>query len=423
MTYTQHITGCFGARGLTQSEFDLASGKATEALENLKRNPIRLLEQPKETHDLAAIEALAADINKQFRHVVILGTGGSTLNGQAMLGLVSCRNRFDAHTRIHFMDNVDPYDVECLLSHVPLEQTAFIVISKSGKTLETLAQLLLTIDYMQEKLGNVSLGKHFFFISDPIPSPMRTIGEAIGGAFLEHEAAIGGRFSTFTNVGLLPAAIAGLDIRAIRKGAATVVTQTLSGQCTKAVEAAALHHAFMQKGIAATVLMPYIDRLAGLATWQRQIWAESLGKHGNGNTPIKAMGTLDQHSQLQLYLDGPKDKIFTLMAVEEPGKSRKIRTPLAEKAGLGYLAGASLDDVLAAEYKATADTLLAHNCPVRLITVPHLDEETLGELLMHFAFETILVAGILNINAFDQPAVEDGKVIARELLEKMMVKA
>lgn len=422
MTYTQHIKGCFGTRGLSEQAFAQGLSKATAALDHLKHNPIRLLEQPKETQDLAEIEALARHINSHFRHVVILGTGGSTLNGQAMLSLVSCRNRFDAHTRIHFMDNVDPYDVECLLEHVPLEHTAFIVISKSGKTLETLAQLLLTIDYMQEHV-DASIGKHFFFISDPIPSPMRTIGESIGGSFLEHDAAIGGRFSTFTNVGLLPAAIAGLDIRAIRRGAACVVEQTFSGTSRNAVEAAALNYAFMQQGIAATVLMPYIDRLSGLATWQRQIWAESLGKHGHGNTPIKAMGTLDQHSQLQLYLDGPKDKIFTLMAVEQPSQSRKIRSGLAEKAGLGYLAGCSLDDVLKAEYQATADTLLAHECPVRLITMPHLDEETLGELLMHFALETILVAGMLNINAFDQPAVEDGKIIARQLLEKMMVKA
>jgi glucose-6-phosphate isomerase len=319
------------------------------------------------------------------------------------------------------MDNVDPATFAELLTRLDLAKTAFVPISKSGGTAETLTQLFVVLEALEAKVGKTKLADHLLTITEPRDNALRRIAQRVGGPILDHDPGVGGRFSVLSLVGLLPAMAAGLDVVAIREGAAGVLDATLAAKAAADSEpaiGAALSMALCrERGIATTVLMPYVDRLSYFGLWFRQLWAESLGKQGFGTTPIRAMGTVDQHSQLQLYLDGPSDKMFTLVIRDTAGEGAKVRREaLAGDASLDYLAGHSLGDLLLAEANATAATLAKNGRPTRIMRIGKLDERVMGALLMHFMLETIIAADLLRIDAFDQPAVEEGKVLTRQYL-------
>lgn len=370
---------------------------------------------------VAPILQHAKQIAASAKDVVVLGTGGSSLSGQALHGLVLHRMK-PGTVRLHFLDNTDGDSLAGILDQVSLSTTHFIVISKSGTTLETLTQCALCMqEVAQQKLP---IAKHFTFITDPTPAgasenPLRQLAKQQQIMVLDHEPLVGGRFSTFTNVGLLPAALMGLDIAAIRNGASSVLKAALYDEdiTHAACEGAALGYYFMQQKFSTTVLMPYADRLRNLARWYRQIWSESLGKNGHGNTPVNALGTIDQHSQLQLYLGGPKDKYFTFITLEDCGVKFVLQPQFLPMVGLEYLHGKSLDAVMAASAYGTQESMKKHSIPVRTIHLSQIDERTIGALMMQFILETVLVGMLLAINPFDQPAVEESKVIARATLK------
>jgi glucose-6-phosphate isomerase len=220
--------------------------------------------------------------------------------------------------------------------------------------------------------------------------------------------------------GLLPALIAGLDAYQIRDGAMSVLKPILDDgdakECAPA-QGAVINIALAQeRAINTTVLMPYLDRLVSFGLWHRQLWAESLGKDGYGTTPANALGTVDQHSQLQLYLDGPRDKFFTLLFADRANTGGLVPADLADDPELAFIAGKRMGDLMAAEQQATGETLINHNCPTRIMTIETIDEHSLGALMMHFMLETIIAADLLGVNAFDQPAVEEGKIRAKSFL-------
>jgi glucose-6-phosphate isomerase len=236
---------------------------------------------------------------------------------------------------------------------------------------------------------------------------------------LDHHTGVGGRFSALTNVGLLPAAMVGLDISAVREGAGLALAPVLAKKKAADVPAAlgaALAVALADKGKSISVLMAYCDRLERFTHWYVQLWAESLGKNGKGTTPLAALGPVDQHSQVQLFIAGPRDKLFTVVTVGAKGHGPRMDAELAKLAGEPGFAGKTIGDLVAAEARATAETLAKNGCPVRTIHVDELNEETLGELMMHFMLETIIAAHLIGIDAFDQPAVEEGKVLAKKYL-------
>jgi glucose-6-phosphate isomerase len=239
-------------------------------------------------------------------------------------------------------------------------------------------------------------------------------------AMLHRDPDVGGRFSVLTNVGLLPAAILGLDIEAIRAGAANALEPVLAerppAEVPAAVGAALAVTLAETKSIA--VMMAYADRLERFTRWYVQLWAESLGKQGKGTTPIAALGPVDQHSQLQLYNAGPRDKLFTIVTIGAAGRGPRIPADLAKLAGEPDFAGKTMGDLVAAQGRATTATLAKNGCPVRTIHLDRLDERSLGELLMHFMLETIIAAHLLGVDPFDQPAVEEGKVLAKRYLAK-----
>jgi glucose-6-phosphate isomerase len=237
---------------------------------------------------------------------------------------------------------------------------------------------------------------------------------------LDHDPGVGGRFSVLSNVGLVPAAVLGLDIAAIREGAAAALAPVLAKK--KAAEVPAALGATLgvalaeSKGKTINVVMAYADRLERFTHWFVQLWAESLGKDGKGTTPVGALGPVDQHSQVQLYLGGPRDKFFTVVSVASAGLGPRTDKELATLAGEPGFGGKTIGDLAAAEARATADTLAKNGCPVRTLHLDRLDEVSLGELLMHYMLETIVAAYLLGVDAFDQPAVEEGKVLAKKYL-------
>jgi glucose-6-phosphate isomerase len=274
------------------------------------------------------------------------------------------------------------------------------------------------------KARDIRIAEAFLGLSEPAKAGkrngLRDLLEPEGVSFLEHDTGVGGRFSALTNVGLLPAAILSLDIAAIREGAAVALAPVLARKPAEDVPAAlgaALSVALARtRGKTISAVMAYADRLEKFAKWYVQLWAESLGKDGRGTTPLAALGPVDQHSQLQLFIAGPRDKLFTIITTGVAGKGPQIAPDLAQRAGEPDFAGKRIGDLVAAQGRATAETLAKNGCPVRSMHLETIDARSLGELLMHFMLETIIAAHLLGVDAFDQPAVEEGKVLAKQYL-------
>jgi glucose-6-phosphate isomerase len=254
-----------------------------------------------------------------------------------------------------------------------------------------------------------------------VANGLRSLFSARGIPLLPHDVEIGGRFSAFTTVGLLPAFARGLDVTAFRQGARDVVARlkgaTMPEEHPAAIGAAIAIGLAKDKGVSKSVLMPYTDRLERFGAWYVQLWAESLGKNGEGTTPIAALGPVDQHSQLQLFMDGPPHFMNILRVTGSDSGDRLAISPhLAAEAGAGYLADKSIGDLVHAQQRAIVDALVEARRPVRTFDMEKLDEHTLGALMMHFMIETILAADLLNVDPFDQPAVELGKRLTRQYL-------
>ncbi len=376
----------------------------------------------RDSGDLEDLSALAEDWRGRLDDAVILGTGGSSLGGKTLYAL-SDRGFGPAlgGPRLHFLDNVDPDTMAALLGALDLARTGLVIISKSGGTAETLAQCAVLLPALAAAVGRAALGDHAVVITEAGESPVSRIAASHGLRVIAHHPGIGGRFSVFSVVGALPGLLAGLDVAALRRGANEVLRAALEAKRVEdvapALGAAIAMGLLQERGITQSVLMTYEDRWANLGLWYRQLWAESLGKDGTGTTPLRALGTADHHSQLQLYLAGPRDKMFTLVMPACGGEGPVMDAAFAKAAGAAYLAGRPLGDLIAASARATAETLAKNGRPVRLLSVERVDEAALGGLMMHFMLETILAADLLGVNPFDQPAVEESKVLTRNYLD------
>jgi glucose-6-phosphate isomerase len=435
MLFEQEIDGCFADRvgegGLTREAYSGAIERAGQALKALReaatQRTLPLLAVPAMRDDLVAAGSIAQRLRNGGTDIVIFGIGGSSLGAQALAqlkgyGTPAFAIRSD-QPRIHFLESPDPETFRAVFAQLPLATTRFVVISKSGGTAETLAQMLAAMDAVYASRGASDLAQQFVAVCEPGDNALRRLAERHGLSLLDHPPDVGGRFSVLTVVGALPALLMGLDPAKLRAGAATVLDQALSARPARDVPAAcgaALAVALAEQGKArACVLMPYLERLERFAMWYRQLWAESLGKNGKGTTPIRALGPVDQHSQLQLYLAGPKDKLFTLITAQLAGQGPRISARATDgDRDLAYLKGRTLGDLVAAEQRATAEALLRNGRPTRIIRIARLDEQVLGALFMHFMLETIFAAHLMNVNPFDQPAVEQGKMLARQYLRE-----
>jgi len=432
MIFKQDIAGCraaaIGEHGLSDKTWRAALAAANPALDWLRGRhadqSLPLLHLPVARNDLDALAPLAKRYRESFDAVVVLGTGGSSLGAAAVTALIGDATRHGAgRPALHFADNIDPTSFDALMASLPLARTGFLVVSKSGSTAETMTQFLIALEALIAAEGKAAPARQMTIVAEPGDSVLRRLAARHGMTALDHDPNVGGRFSVLSLVGLLPAMIAGQDAFALRAGAHEVLNATLGaggpGDAPPAVGAALAVAFARDKGASQMVLLHYSDILFKFGLWYRQLWAESLGKEGQGTTPVPATGAVDQHSQLQLYLAGPRDKLYTLVLIDRAGTGKRVDPHLADDKALAYLAGHSMGDLMEAEQRATADTLVKNGRAVRILRLPRLDERALGAMMMHFMLETIIAARIMGVDAFDQPAVEEGKVLARKYLGEM----
>ncbi|MGE3617022.1 MAG: glucose-6-phosphate isomerase [Gemmatimonadales bacterium] len=381
----------------------------------------------RQTDVIRGIRRFADGVGQAYDHVLVLGIGGSALGTKALLnGLrppawneLSDEDR-EYFPRITILENVDPTSIAAALKRIDPRRVLVNVISKSGGTAETLAQYLVVRGWLDQALGRDAAVRHLAFTTDPTRGPLRELAEREGIAALEVPSDIGGRFSVLTPVGLLPAALIGIDIEALVAGAGRAVEEAGRSELLKnpaGLYSALLWAADVGLGARVQVLMPYSDRLRELAAWFVQLWAESLGKRVDrrgqpiftGPTPLAAVGATDQHSQVQLFMEGPFDKVVTFVRVDDPGEDVRIphRADLPEE--LAYLQGHTLGELLRAEQEATSGALARMGRMNATLAVPRLDPEVLGHLLMFFQVATGFAGAWYGINPFDQPGVELGK--------------
>jgi glucose-6-phosphate isomerase len=418
-----------GAGGLSEAGMATAFDDVARALDRLRaeerEDRLPLLAVPRDDGDLAGIRATAARIVAGAEDVVFLGTGGSALGAQTLAQLADhavpgLARR--AGLRAHFMDNLDPLTFARVIDALPMKTTRFVAISKSGGTGETLMQTSIAIDALEKAGLGARIAQHLFALTEP-PKPggrnaLRALVAPYGVEILDHHTGVGGRYSVLTNVGLLPAAVLGLDIAAVRAGARAALAELARHDASKipAVAGAAINLAAMRDGKSIAVMMGYGDRFERFARWWVQLWAESLGKDGQGSQPVAALGPVDQHSQQQLYLAGPRDKLFTVLTLGVKGTGPSVRPDLAQRFGEPGMAGRSVGDFVAAQGRAMIDTFVKNGRAVRHIHMDALDESSLGELLMLMMLETILTGYAMGVDPFDQPAVEEAKLLAKSYL-------
>ncbi len=380
------------------------------------------------------ITAFAEGIGQAHDHVLVLGIGGSALGTKALINALRrpAWNEWDDegrefYPRLTVLENVDPTSVRAALARIDPRRVLVNVISKSGGTAETMAQYLVVRAWLEEALGEAA-SRHLVFTTDPARGALREIATRDGVATLDVPPAVGGRFSVLSPVGLLPAALVGIDVAALLAGAKTAVSRAESDDLLKNPAAlyAGLHWAAdSDLGARIHVLMPYSDRLREFAEWYRQLWAESLGKRVDregqtvhvGPTPLAAVGATDQHSQVQLFMEGPFDKVITFVRVEQLGEDIPIPGPPARADGstpelpadLAYLPGHTLGELLNAEYEATATALAEMGRMSCTLHLPELTPATLGEAIMFYQLATGYAGAWYGIDPFDQPGVELGK--------------
>ena len=382
------------------------------------------------------VKQLADGYGQWFADVVVLGIGGSGLGAKALKDALlgpywndKAPEERDHFPRLHVVDNPDPSTMQGLLERIDPARSLFNVISKSGATAETMAQYLVVRELVEEAVGAEHARGHFLFTTDPAQGVLRRIGDAEEIPMLPVPENVGGRFSVLSPVGLLPAAVCGVDVDALLAGAARMEQRCRSERLADnpaGVFATLLHHADTRLGRPIHVLMPYSDRLRSLALWFQQLWAESLGKARTltgearpvGPTPVPAVGATDQHSFLQLMMEGPHDKVVVFVEVEDHGVDLTIPGRHPELPELAYLGGHTLGELINTERRATAEALRLEGRPNATFHLPRLSAETLGELLMLLQIATVHAGALYGVNPLDQPGVELSKRLTYGLMGK-----
>ncbi|TFG52728.1 MAG: glucose-6-phosphate isomerase [Gemmatimonadales bacterium] len=372
------------------------------------------------------ITEFAEGLGQAFDHVLVLGIGGSALGARALLEALKPAgwNELDDearefYPRLTVLDNIDPDTVATTLARIDPRRVLVNVVSKSGGTAETLAQYLVVRRWLEDALGDAAY-RHLVFTTDPDSGALHRIAVDEGIPALAVPANVGGRFSVLSPVGLLPAALVGIDPSELIEGARRAVERAESDQLEAnpaALYAALLWAADHDLGAHIHVLMPYSDRLRWFAEWFRQLWAESLGKRLNragedvwtGPTPLGAVGATDQHSQVQLFMEGPFDKAISFIAIDRPRSDIPIPDSPGLPPELAYLGGHTLGELLTVEARATAGALAQAGRMSLTIRVPELSPSVMGELLMFFQLATGYAGIWYGVNPFDQPGVELGK--------------
>jgi glucose-6-phosphate isomerase len=437
LDYRNMLAPAVGARGLEPAMLDGLAPRVAGIMADLARRrdagELGFLQLTAERRLVEQIRAFADGVGQAFDTVVVLGIGGSALG---MLALQQALrpphwNELDDEARDYFprlyvLDNVDPTTIAPFLGRLDLRRTLVNVISKSGTTAETMAQFLVVRERLRAVLDE-GCASHFIFTTDPAAGVLRRIAEAESIATFPVPPNVGGRFSVLSAVGLLPAALVGIDIEALLEGAARMQERcatTVLRENPAALFAALQHLAHARRGAGIHVMMPYSDRLYGMADWFRQLWAESLGKRLDregrevfrGPTPIKALGATDQHSQVQLYMEGPFDKTLTFLSAGRRAVDVAVPPAYQDIDAIAYLGGHSLGRLLDAEQRATTGALTRSGRMNMTIELPEVGAAAVGELLMMLQIATVVAGALYGVDPLDQPGVELGKVLTYGLM-------
>jgi glucose-6-phosphate isomerase len=429
------VNGCFdpAAGGLARAELDAlapAAKGAFDAFEARRRaGELGFADLPRDRAGAEAAVRLARELSARFENLLVLGIGGSSLGGRAIVSALCHpfhnllpRERRGGALRVFFPDNSDPATFEALLGALDLEDTCFATVTKSGGTAETLAQHLALRERCLARFGVEGYRERCVLVTDPAKGALRAIAASDGLRAAPVPANVGGRFSALSAVGLLPAAAAGIDVEALLAGAAAMEERCRSGSLREnpaLLFAAALHLQDVRNGRRIHVLMPYADALRDTGDWFVQLWAESLGKRPDvGPTPFRAVGATDQHSSLQLMVEGPHDKVVTLVRVARPRADLSLAVPEGYRghAEIAYLDGHTMGELIEAERRSTEAALRRAGRPTATIELPRLDARAFGELVMLLELATAYAGGLYGVDAFDQPGVEAGKRYAQGLL-------
>jgi glucose-6-phosphate isomerase len=440
--YWKHATAeaVGDAHGVTDAELkDLAprvKDVTKQMADERKAGKLRYRDLP---HDEEMIDAVKREV-EHFRDrcevLIVLGIGGSALGNTALQNALNpwtynlMSERARPGPQIFVLDNVDPDQIKSVVDLVTpkVKKTIVNVISKSGETAETASQFILFRDLLQTKLGK-KYKENILATTDPSGGTLRQIATSEGYRTLEVPDGVGGRFSVLSAVGLFSAGMCGIDIEAILSGAAAMdkIVKEPDLSANPAALLAAIHYLLDRKGKTISVMMPYSTSLYSLADWFRQLWAESLGKRFaldgktevfTGQTPIKALGTTDQHSQVQLYREGPNDKIFTFIEVERFATKLAIPKTMTEVASLEYLAGSNFQTLINSEKLGTEYALLESRRPTMTVLFPQITPETVGQFLYLYETAVSYMGALLGIDTYDQPGVELGKQATYALMGK-----
>jgi glucose-6-phosphate isomerase len=407
-----------GADGLARADLDAVADRAVECVRAVAARrtagQMPVFDLVQQSAALAQITALARDVRDEVDAMVVLGVGGSALGSHAIVSALG------GASLVTVADNVDPWSFGALLDSLDLTRTAFNVVSKSGETASTMAQFLIVRDRLLRALGAIDYKARVIVTTDASSGSLRQIVNDEGFRDLAIPAGVTGRFSVLSAAGLFPAAVGGVRVEDLLAGAAWMDQRTRSETLWEnpaLLLAALLYLAETRCRKSTIVLMPYSDRLRHFAAWFAQLWAESLGKVADvdgqpracGTTPQAAVGATDQHSQLQLWLDGPADKVVVFVRVEDHGREIEIPSAYGDLEGVGYLRGKGLGALLNTEQRATELALQQRGRMALTLSVPELNAFTLGQLVFLFEAATVYAAGLHRVDNWDQPATEEGR--------------
>lgn len=429
------LSSVAGPAGLSPGEFDRLMARVSEAIGTIKRQrsegSLPFLDLPRDREVLEICRSTARRCG-DHENFVLAGIGGSALGPYALFRALShpFHNLLDGSRRrtprFFVLDNIDPDTVGALFEVANPSRTLFNIISKSGATAETAAASLVIFDALQKSVGG-RWRDHIVVTTDPEKGDLRQLAREEDLAALPIPPGVGGRFSVLSSVGLFPAVCLGLDAENLLAGAEAMADLCLEAEPREnpaALLATLLHFFDTRRGRPIHVMMAYADRLLPLADWWRQLWAESLGKrHTNdgrevflGPTPVKALGATDQHSQVQLYIEGPQDKVFIFLEAKRFQREVTLDPIFGHLSSLEYLGGKSMNALMAAECSATRQALTDAGRPNLTLEFPEISANFLGEAFMLFEIATIIAGDLYNVNPLDQPGVEHGKILTYRLM-------
>jgi len=425
--------------GISKEQLDELAKQTSPLIPKIKAeitsDKVRYGLLPGNTEIAKSVKKLVKHFKPKCENLVVLGIGGSALGNIALQSalnpyMFNLDNNQRKGPRLFVFDNVDPAQFGSFLDFVSprLGKTVFNVISKSGQTAETASQFMIVQKLLEAKFGKARLKDHVVATTDPLKGTLRKIATDAGLQTLEVPEGVGGRFSVLSAVGLFSAAMCGINIDQLLAGARDMQSRVTNPDFFKnpaAVNAAVQYH-YYNHGKRISVMMPYSYALYNFADWYRQLWAESLGKKFSlagsevnvGPTPVKALGATDQHSQVQLYREGPNDKVFTFLEVQNHGKKIKIPAPPSSAPELAYLAKKDMGELLNAEKQATEYALMVNQRPCLTVLFPKLDAYAVGQFILLFEATTSFAGALFGIDTYDQPAVELGKQATFALMGK-----